>query len=133
MRIEVLVFEGCPHAGAAMALVRDVAARLLPAGGVDRIDVDTPERAEALGFLGSPSVRVNGEDIERRSTSQGALCCRSYSGEGVPPEWMLPTISAGGASRSSRGHQARLNAAATAPAMPRQRAGQPAARRTEFQ
>jgi arsenate reductase len=89
MRIEVLVFEGCPHAGAAMALVRDVAARLVPGAGVDRIDVDTPERAEALGFLGSPSVRVNGEDIERRSTSQGTLCCRTYSGGGVPPEWMV--------------------------------------------
>jgi arsenate reductase len=89
MRVEVLVFEGCPHAGAAIALVRDVVARLVPGTGVERIDVDTPEEAAALGFLGSPSVRVNGEDLERRSTNQGALCCRTYAGEGVPPEWMV--------------------------------------------
>ena len=89
MRVEVLVFEGCPHAGAAIALVREVAARLVPGAGVDRIEVDTPEKAAALCFLGSPSVRVNGEDIERRSTSQGTLCCRTYSGEGVPPEWLV--------------------------------------------
>jgi arsenate reductase len=89
MHVEVLVFEGCPHAGEAMALVREVVGRLAPGASVDRVEVDTQEKAAALGFLGSPSVRVNGEDIERRSTSQGSLCCRTYSGEGVPPEWML--------------------------------------------
>jgi len=89
MRVEVLVFEGCPHAGAALALVREVVGRLAPGASVDRVHIDTAEKAAALGFLGSPSVRVNGEDIERRSTSQGSLCCRTYSGEGVPPEWML--------------------------------------------
>jgi arsenate reductase len=89
MQIEVLVFEGCPHAGEAMALVREVVGRLAPGAFVNRVEVDTVEKAAALGFLGSPSVRVNGEDIERRSTSQGSLCCRTYLGEGVPPEWML--------------------------------------------
>jgi arsenate reductase len=89
MRVEVLVFEGCPHAGAAMALVREVAARLAPDASVDRIDIDTAEKAAALRFLGSPSVRVNGEDLERRSTNRGTLCCRTYAGEGVPPEWMV--------------------------------------------
>ncbi len=89
MQVEVLVFEGCPHAGEAMALVREVVGRLAPGASVDRVAVDTPEEAAALGFLGSPSVRVNGEDIERRSTGQGSLCCRSYAGKGVPPEWMV--------------------------------------------
>jgi arsenate reductase len=89
MQVEVLVFEGCPHAGAALALVREVVGRLAPGASVDRVDIDTVERAATLGFLGSPSVRVNGEDLERRSTSRGALCCRTYAGEGVPPEWMV--------------------------------------------
>jgi arsenate reductase len=89
MRVEVLVFEGCSHAGEAMALVREAASRLAPGASVDRVEVDTPEKAAALGFLGSPSVRVNGEDIERRSSSRGALCCRTYAGEGVPPGWMV--------------------------------------------
>jgi arsenate reductase len=89
MRIEVLVSAGCPHAGAALTLVREVAAHLAPGASVDRVDVDTPEKAAALGFLGSPSVRVNGEDIERRSSSRGSLCCRTYAGEGVPPDWMI--------------------------------------------
>jgi arsenate reductase (thioredoxin) len=87
--VEVLVFEGCPHAGAAIARVTEVVGRLVPGIPVNRIDVETPEKAAILGFLGSPSIRVNGEDIERRSTSRGTLCCRSYDGEGVPPEWLV--------------------------------------------
>ena len=89
MRVEVLVFEGCPHASAAIALATEIVGRLAPGTSVDRIDVDTPEKAAALGFLGSPSIRVNGEDIERRSAGHGTLCCRTYAGEGVPPEWMV--------------------------------------------
>ncbi len=89
MKVEILVFEGCPHAGEASVLVREVVGRLAPDASVHRIDVDTPEKAAALGFLGSPSVLVNGEDIERRGTGRGALCCRTYAGKGMPPEWMV--------------------------------------------
>ena len=42
-----------------------------------------------IGFLGSPSVLINGDDIERRRTTKGAFCCRTYSGNGLPPEWMV--------------------------------------------
>ena len=89
MRVEVLVFEGCPHADAALALVTEVVACLAPGASVNRIDVDTPEKAAELGFLGSPSVRINGQDIELRTSSRGALGCRTHAGEGVPPEWMV--------------------------------------------
>jgi hypothetical protein len=43
MQVEVLVFEGCPHAGEAMALVREVVGRLAPGASVDRVEVDPPE------------------------------------------------------------------------------------------
>lgn len=89
MKVEILIFQGCPHADAAIEMVREVVANLAPGAPVDVVNVDTPERAAELGFLGSPSVRINGEDIERRSTSQGALCCRTYFGNGVLPRWMI--------------------------------------------
>lgn len=89
MKVEILIFQGCPHADATIELVSGVVASLAPGAPVDLINVDTPERAAELGFLGSPSVRINGEDIERRSTSQGALGCRTYLGNGVPPRWMI--------------------------------------------
>ena len=89
-RIEVLVFEGCPNAAPALELARRVADRLAPAANVERVEVDTDEKAAATGFLGSPSIRVNGIDVEGNRTSDGALCCRRYEGgAGVPPEWLV--------------------------------------------
>jgi len=90
VRVDVLVFDGCPHAEAAVQLAHGVADRLGPRITVERVDVNTPERAGELGFLGSPSFRVDGADIEGRSASTGRLCCRTYeSGAGIPPEWLL--------------------------------------------
>lgn len=89
-RVEVLVFDGCPHAEAALRMAHGVALRLDPGITVERVDVNTPERANQLGFLGSPSFRVNGADIEGSSASTGRLCCRTYEGgAGMPPEWRL--------------------------------------------
>jgi len=90
VRVEVLLFDGCPHAEAALQMAHAVAQRLDPGITVERVDVNTPESAKQLGFLGSPSLRVNGADIEGRNASTGRLCCRSYEGgAGVPPEWLL--------------------------------------------
>jgi arsenate reductase len=90
VRVEVLVFDGCPHAAAAIQLAHTVAERLGPGITVARLDVDTPEKAAEAGFLGSPSIRVNGADIEGKSAAAGRLCCRTYEdGSGAPPEWLL--------------------------------------------
>ena len=90
VRIEVLVFDGCPHADDAVRLARAVAERLGPGIAVDRVDVDSPERATELGFVGSPSIRVNEIDVEGTTTSKGRLCCRRYEGgSGIPPEWLV--------------------------------------------
>jgi len=87
--IEVLVFDGCPHAEQALELANAVADHF---GGtsVRCVDVDDEHKAAELGFLGSPSIRVNGQDVEGRTTTQGAMCCRTYEGgAGVPPKWMI--------------------------------------------
>ena len=90
MRIEVQVFEGCPHDGTALALASEIAARLAPAAVVARVEVDSPAKAATLGFLGSPSIRVDGRDIEDRTTSDGRLGCRTYEGgRGAPPAWLV--------------------------------------------
>lgn len=90
VRIEVLVIDGCPHAEAALLLARVVAQRLGPGVAVERVDVETAERAAELGFSGSPSIRVNGADIEGKTAPAGRLCCRTYEGgAGVPPEWLI--------------------------------------------
>jgi arsenate reductase len=87
-----MVFEGCPHAEAALELVRRVAERLVPGVSVERLEIDTPEKAAEVGFLGSPSIRIDGVDVEGKHTARGALCCRTYEeGAGVPPEWLVET------------------------------------------
>ena len=91
-RIEVLVFEGCPNAERALELVRRVAGALVPGAVIDRVEVDSPGKALAVEFLGSPSIRVNGVDVEGKRAAAGAIGCRLYEGGGgvgVPPEWMV--------------------------------------------
>ena len=60
MKVDVLVFEGCPHTDAALSLAKKVVGRLMPEAPVRRVEIDTPEKAAEIGFLGSPSVRING-------------------------------------------------------------------------
>jgi len=89
VRVEVLVFDGCPHAEAATLLAHTVAQRLGPGITVERVDVNTPEKAAELGVLGSPSIHVDGMDIEGKAGS-GRLSCRMYDDDsGMPPEWLV--------------------------------------------
>jgi arsenate reductase len=92
IRLQVLYFDGCPHARAALELATAVAEEGGPRIQVEALVVDTPERAAAERFLGSPSLRVNGRDVEGRRDPGGTLCCRTYEGgAGVPPKWLVET------------------------------------------
>ncbi len=93
--IELLSVAGCPSAADTEALLRRVFAEEGRTEPVTTIVVETPQEAVARGFLGSPTVRVNGRDIEpaRADEPGGALSCRLYrtaAGEsGVPPEALV--------------------------------------------
>lgn len=88
--VEVLVFDGCPHADAALALAQDIAARLGPGILVERVTVSTPEKAADLGFPGSPTIRVNGQDVDPVPVEAGRLSCRVYAdGSGLPLAWLV--------------------------------------------
>ena len=89
-RIEVLYFSGCPHAEEALRMTREVVNRMLPGQGVESIIVGTEEEARAREFLGSPSIRIDGIDIEGRRGDLQGWACRVYEGvTGVPPGWMI--------------------------------------------
>jgi arsenate reductase len=89
-RLEILVTPGCPHAGAAEALLLDVAGRLVPDAQISRTVVRDLEDARRLAFPGSPTVRIDGEDLEGPDGGPPALACRRYDGGGgVPPRWLL--------------------------------------------
>ena len=81
MLIEILTFQGCPHADATRDLVRQAMRLERVDAALDFIDVDSSEVAQHMRFLGSPSVRVDGEDVElsaNHRTGYG-LMCRTYS------------------------------------------------------
>ncbi|MGD2151749.1 MAG: hypothetical protein PVG79_00685 [Gemmatimonadales bacterium] len=90
LRVELLGAPDCPNAKAAEQLVQTTTARLAPAAEVIRTVVSNAAEAEGLAFPGSPTVRVNGEDIEGADAGPPAYARRRYeAGEGVPPGWLL--------------------------------------------
>lgn len=90
MRIEVLYIPGCPHHQPTVERVRNVLTSETLEGEVCEVPVNTEGDAQSLGFPGSPTVRVNGRDIEPNRTAAPVLACRLYAnGTGVPPEDML--------------------------------------------
>jgi hypothetical protein len=54
-----------------------------------------PDHAKSLEFLGSPTIRINGRDIDEKAQGQRdfGLRCRVYESEegfrGVPPKEMI--------------------------------------------
>ncbi|MGD2217947.1 MAG: arsenate reductase ArsC [Gemmatimonadales bacterium] len=90
LRVELLVTPDCPHAEAAEQLVRRTVTRQARATSVVCTVVADSAEAERLAFPGSPTVRVNGDDLEGSDPGPPAYACRRYEGgEGLPPEWLL--------------------------------------------
>ncbi len=77
--VEFLYWEGCPSHHEALELLEDVLrTRELDVEIVVR-EVTTDEEAVALGFPGSPTIRVDGRDIDPAGASEpAALTCRIY-------------------------------------------------------
>jgi hypothetical protein len=91
--IELLYFEGCPGHEQLLPTLREVASE--HGVEVSQRRVETAEDAEHTRFLGSPSVRVNGVDVEpgAHERTDFGLRCRLYRCPGglrpVPPrEWI---------------------------------------------
>jgi hypothetical protein len=96
--IEVLYFDGCPGSERLLPLVR----RLSAERGAQLIErrIETPDDAEAQRFLGSPTVRVDGMDVEpgAQNRTDFGFKCRLYrtaeSGRSQLPaqQWLRDAI-----------------------------------------
>ena len=95
MKIEVLYFEGCPNHPTTMEMVREALDSLGRKDPIHKIEVRTQAEAEAIRFLGSPSIRIDGSDIEpwARTAKGFGLSCRTYvtgtQRAGVPSRELL--------------------------------------------
>lgn len=107
MKVEVLYFEGCPNHAPAVRLAREVIGELGLDAKVEEVEVKTPEEALELRFLGSPSVQVNGVDVEpsARGRTDFGFCCRTYNGKGVPQrELVVAALQGTGPDRAGDAH-----------------------------
>ena len=79
-KIEFLYWEDCPSHPQAWKLLQEVMDELDMEAPVEQIEVVTDKDAERLAFPGSPTIRVNGADIDPAGASQmgTALACRIY-------------------------------------------------------
>ena len=95
MNIEVLYFEGCPNHLPAIEMVRETLKSLGRQDEIHQVEVHTQADAEAVAFVGSPSIRINGADIEpwARTAKAFGLSCRTYLDgshrSGVPSRELL--------------------------------------------
>jgi hypothetical protein len=102
--VEILYLAGCPNHEGVRALVERLARELELALEPEIRMVSVPDVAAAarLRFLGSPTVRVDGRDVERgaEDRSDFVLSCRLYRTEhglaGRPDErWVRAALSSG--------------------------------------
>ena len=78
MRVSFLYYEDCPSYGLALERLREVMDEEGIPGEVEVVKVETEEQARELRFVGSPTIRVAGQDIDPPSDSRYALTCRAY-------------------------------------------------------
>jgi hypothetical protein len=90
MKIEILYVPGCPNYEPTFERLQAVLASESVKAGIQGLPVNTEAEAKALQFPGSPTVRVNGDDVEPHQTSVPSLACRLYENRsGIPSENLL--------------------------------------------
>jgi hypothetical protein len=77
--VELLWWRGCPSWEQALAELREemAAAGLDPESVVVR-EVRTDEEAEGQDFVGSPTIRIDGVDVQPPGEQASGLTCRVY-------------------------------------------------------
>lgn len=79
MKIEILYVESCPNHRLAMERVSQALTREGARAQIEEVEVRDQAMAESLGFPGSPTIRIDGRDIEPRSSlGTTGLACRLY-------------------------------------------------------
>jgi hypothetical protein len=78
MRVSFLYYEECPSHEQALERLRKVMAEEGISREVEVLEVETEDQARELRFVGSPTIRVEGKDIDPPSDSRYVLTCRAY-------------------------------------------------------
>ena len=99
--IELLYFDGCPNHEALLPRLRSLIADAGLDAQVELRRFESVEAAERERFLGSPTVRIDGEDVDPSAVERDdfGLKCRLYRTDegaaGTPPDrWIAEAIRA---------------------------------------
>ena len=101
MRVELLYFDGCPSYERLLPRLSVLVTGADPHAEVELRRVESIEAAERERFLGSPTVRVDGRDVDPTAADRDdfGLKCRLYATDeglrGAPPDqWILDALGA---------------------------------------
>ena len=101
MKIELLWFEDCPCHEREEQLVKEVLDELGVQVPIERVEVNDPDTGNQVVFPGSPTIRINGVDVEPgwEACPECTPRCRLYLSEkgiGCLPEreWVVEAIKA---------------------------------------
>jgi hypothetical protein len=107
VKIEVLYFDGCPNHGTLLPHLRELLEQAGVSDAIELVDVADSAAAERQRFLGSPTLRIDGLDVEPGAElrSDFGLKCRLYrAGDGfagIPADgWVLDALSGRARARS---------------------------------
>jgi hypothetical protein len=85
MKIELLKIPGCSGADVGHDRLRKVLDALGISETIRTIEIATEEQAVQFHFLGSPTLRINGRDVDSPAnrTARYAVACRLYRSAGL--------------------------------------------------
>ena len=99
VKIELLYFDGCPNFDRLLPRLEELVDEYAPGNRIELRRVESTAAAEQERFLGSPTVRVEGEDVEPSASARSdfGLKCRLYrNGEqyvDIPAEsWIVAAL-----------------------------------------
>ena len=102
MKVELLYFDGCPSHERLLPRLRELLNEAQPGAEIELRRVERIGDAERERFLGSPTIRVDGSDVDpgARARQDFGLKCRLYRSNGetspLPPEeWIRKALAAG--------------------------------------
>ncbi len=95
MKVELLYFDGCPTHKDALKILEECVREVAPTIRIKKINVVSDDQANSLEFLGSPTIKIDGRDIDGKVQGHKdfGLKCRVYESEegfgGLPPREMI--------------------------------------------
>ena len=122
VRIEILARKDCPSRGMAIVVVEKVVAETGVPVEIEVVDMTSEAQARKRHFLGSPTVRVEGRDVDQRLNghTEFTLADRLYRTDrglaGWPDaEWVREALLLAVAQTTSNGNHDSSRSSATSP------------------